>query len=168
MTENVLITGANGGLGHLTTVRLLEAGHSVVATMRDIETRNLAAANELRAAGAHVVELDVTDESSVDAAVAGAIELVGHLDVVINNAGVGSTGLLETFTPADWLALFDINVFGVQRVKAVNQVLAEILPRHPSRGGGKAHVIGLERIRDDQLVTLPCLDPIGQIIVISV
>ncbi len=39
MTENVLITGANGGLGHLTTVRLLEAGHSVVATMRDIETR---------------------------------------------------------------------------------------------------------------------------------
>ncbi len=47
---------------------------------------------------------------------AGAIELVGHLDVVINNAGVGSTGLLETFTPADWLALFDINVFGVQRV----------------------------------------------------
>jgi len=116
MTENVLITGANGGLGHLTTVRLLEAGHSVVATMRDIETRNLAAANELRAAGAHVVELDVTDEASVDAAVAGAIELVGHLDVVINNAGVGSTGLLETFTPADWLALFDINVFGVQRV----------------------------------------------------
>lgn len=116
MTENVLITGANGGLGHLTTVRLLETGHSVVATMRDIETRNLAAANELRAAGAHVVELDVTDEASVDAAVAGAIELVGHLDVVINNAGVGSTGLLETFTPADWLALFDINVFGVQRV----------------------------------------------------
>lgn len=116
MTENVLITGANGGLGYLTTLRLLETGHSVVATMRDIETRNLASANALRAAGAHVVELDVTDEASVDAAVAGAIEFTGGLDVVINNAGVGSTGLLETFTPADWLALFDINVFGVQRV----------------------------------------------------
>ena len=51
----VFITGANGGLGRLTSLSLLEAGHTVVATMRNIETRNAAAAGELRAAGAHVV-----------------------------------------------------------------------------------------------------------------
>ena len=68
------------------------------------------------AAGARVVELDVTDDGSVDAAMADAVELAGSIDVVINNAGVGSIGLLETFTPADWQASFDINVFGVQRV----------------------------------------------------
>lgn len=116
MPENVFITGANGGLGRLTSLSLLGAGHTVVATMRNTEIRNAAAAEELRAAGAHVVELDVTDEASVEAAVADAVELVGSIDVVINNAGVGSVGLLETFTPADWQASFDINVFGVQRV----------------------------------------------------
>ncbi|MFN3217720.1 MAG: SDR family oxidoreductase [Acidimicrobiales bacterium] len=116
MPENVFITGANGGFGRLTTSGLLQAGHTVVATMRDIETRNLAAADELRAAGAHVVELDVTDDGSVEEAVASAVEFAGSIDVVVNNAGVGSIGLLETFTPADWQAIFDINVFGVQRV----------------------------------------------------
>ena len=114
MSKNVFITGANGGFGRLTTLSLLEAGHRVVATMRNIETRNLDAANQLRAAGAHVVELDVTDDDSVAGAVANAVELVEGLDVIINNAGVGSIGLLETFTPADWQAVFDINVFGVQ------------------------------------------------------
>ncbi len=116
MPKNVFITGANGGFGRLTTSSLLEAGHTVVATMRNIETRNLAVATELRAAGAHVVELDVTDDASVDIAVANAVEFAGGIDVVVNNAGAGSIGLLETFRPADWQAIFDINVFGVQRV----------------------------------------------------
>ena len=116
MTKNVFFTGANGGFGLLTTLSLLGAGHTVVASMRNTDTRNLDAADELRAAGAHVVELDVTDDVSVEEAVANAVEFAGSLDAVINNAGVGSIGLLETFTPADWQAIFDINVFGVQRV----------------------------------------------------
>ena len=95
---------------------LLDAGHTVVASMRNTDSRNLDVANELRAAGAHVVELNVTDEGSVNEAMANAVELAGSLDAVINNAGVGSIGLLETFTPADWQAIFDVNVFGVQRV----------------------------------------------------
>jgi NAD(P)-dependent dehydrogenase (short-subunit alcohol dehydrogenase family) len=135
MPENVFITGANGGFGRLTTSGLLEAGHTVVATMRNIESRNLAAADELRAAGAHVVELDVTDDASVDAAVANAVEFAGSIDVVVNNAGVGSIGLLETFTPADWQAIFDINVFGVQRVNRA------ALPLMRSQGSGLLVVV---------------------------
>lgn len=135
MPKNVFITGANGGFGRLTTSSLLAAGHTVVATMRNIDTRNLAAANELRAAGAHVVELDVTDDGSVDAAMADAVELAGSIDVVINNAGVGSIGLLETFTPADWQTIFDINVFGVQRVNRA------ALPHMRAQGSGLLVVV---------------------------
>lgn len=135
MPKNVFITGANGGFGRLTTLSLLGAGHTVVATMRNIETRNLAAADELRAAGAHVVELDVTDDASVDTAMANAVEFAGSIDVVVNNAGAGSIGLLETFTPADWHAIFDINVFGVQRVNRA------ALPLMRSRGSGLLVVV---------------------------
>jgi len=116
VTQNVFITGTNSGLGRLTALSMIDAGHVVVASMRDVETRNAEAAEELRNAGAHVVELDVTDEKSVNTAVARAAEMVGTLNVVINNAGVGSTGLFETFTTTDWQTSFDINVFGMVRV----------------------------------------------------
>lgn len=139
MTENlsrtVLITGTSGGFGHLATRSLLAAGHTVVASMRDPGSRNAAVAEELRAAGAHIVELDVTSDESVDAAVATAIGLVGRLEVVINNAGVGSNGLLETFTSADWMASFDVNVFGVHRVNRA------VLPHMRANGSGLLMII---------------------------
>ena len=116
MSQKIIITGANGGFGKLTVKTLLEAGHKVTATMRDITGRNQAAANELSDKGAIVVEMDVTDNKSVDTAMAEAIDAMGGLDVVINNAGRGVSGMIEHFTPEDYQALFDINVFGVQRV----------------------------------------------------
>ena len=116
MAQSVFIPGTNMGLGRLTSLSLLDAGHSVVASMRDVNGRNREAARELRAAGAHVVEVDVTDDSSVEAGIADAVAFAGSLDVVINNAGVGSSGVLEAFTSDDWQASFDINVFGMQRV----------------------------------------------------
>lgn len=130
VAQNVFITGTNSGLGRLTAVSLLESGHTVVASMRDIETRNAEAASDLRSMGAHVVELDVTNENSVNAAVESAVDTVGRLDVVINNAGVGSLGLLETFTTADWQASFDINVFGMVRVTRA------VLPHMRTQGSG--------------------------------
>ncbi len=114
--SKVLITGANGGFGALTVNTLLAQGHSVVATVRNPETKNKEAAAALANAGAHVVNLDVTDDESVDKGVAKAIELLGGLDVVVNNAGVGVLGIQEQFTSADFQKLFDVNVFGVQRV----------------------------------------------------
>ena len=84
--------------------------------MRNSDSRNKAIADELSGLGAHIVDMDVTSDESVEAAVAKSIELMGGLDVVINNAGVGVLGIQENFTIDDFKRLFDINVFGVQRV----------------------------------------------------
>jgi NAD(P)-dependent dehydrogenase (short-subunit alcohol dehydrogenase family) len=81
-----------------------------------VNGKNKAAAEELKEAGAHIVEIDVTNDESVGRGVEAAIKAAGGLDVVVNNAGVGVLGLQESFTPEDWKKLFDINVFGVQRV----------------------------------------------------
>ncbi len=116
MSQRILITGASGGFGKLTTHTLLKNGKTVVASMRNTDGKNQQAADELQSAGAHIVEIDVTDDASVDRGVTAAIEMAGGMDVVVNNAGVGVIGLQETFTPEDWQKLFDINVFGVQRV----------------------------------------------------
>ena len=75
-------------------------------------------------------EIDVTDEASVESGVASATKQAGGLDVVVNNAGVGVLGLQETFDVDDWKKLFDVNVFGVQRVNRA------VLPHMRERGSG--------------------------------
>src|SRR5256714_14859292 len=82
-----LITGANKGLGFETARRLIAAGHTVYIGSRDAE-RGRRAAEQL---GARAVQLDVTDDTSVQAA-AKAIEADGGLDVLINNAGIEGRG----------------------------------------------------------------------------
>jgi len=78
-----LITGANKGLGFETARRLVEAGHTVYVGARDAD-RGRRAADQL---GARFVQLDVTDDASVEAA-AKTLEADGGLDVLINNAGI--------------------------------------------------------------------------------
>jgi NAD(P)-dependent dehydrogenase (short-subunit alcohol dehydrogenase family) len=116
MSNKVLISGANGAFGKLTVKQLLDDGHEVVASIREPEGRNQNSANELEAVGAHIVEIDVSHENSVVEGTKSAIEKVGGIDVVINNAGIGAFGIQETFTAKDWQRLFDVNVFGVQRM----------------------------------------------------
>jgi len=113
---NVLVTGSSKGFGKLIVQTLIKEGHKVVASMRGVDSKNKAAADELKSIGAFPIEIDVTDDSSVQKGVTAAIEVLGGVDVVVNNAGVGVLGLQETFTPDDRKKLFDINVFGVQRV----------------------------------------------------
>lgn len=103
-----LITGANRSLGLETVRRLVEAGHTVYAGMRDPSR-----GDEARALGAHVVQLDVTDQSSVERAVA---ELPS-LDVLVNNAGILGTSFgVDDLDAAAIATVLDTNVTGVVRV----------------------------------------------------
>ncbi|WP_394771389.1 SDR family NAD(P)-dependent oxidoreductase [Lacisediminihabitans sp.] len=113
-----LITGANKGLGLETARRLIEAGHTVYAGMRDTSKGADAAA-----LGAKVVQLDVTDEKSVAAALAG----LPAVDVLINNAGiVGSHAGADEFGADDLAEVFDANVYSIVRMtKAALPLLRE-------------------------------------------
>jgi len=114
-----LITGANKGLGFEAARQLVEAGHTVYLGSRDAERGRQAAAR--LGAGARAVQLDITDDASVQAA-AKAIEADGGLDVLINNAGVEERGPGNAVIgPADVTAdlmreTFETNVFGTVRV----------------------------------------------------
>jgi NAD(P)-dependent dehydrogenase (short-subunit alcohol dehydrogenase family) len=104
-----LITGANKGLGYETARQLIGQGHTVYLGARDVG-RGAAAASEL---GGRFVQLDVTDDGSVDAALATIAEREGHLDVLVNNAGV-STSVDVSAPEAE--RVFDTNVIGIVRV----------------------------------------------------
>ncbi|MEM7186080.1 MAG: SDR family NAD(P)-dependent oxidoreductase [Bacteroidota bacterium] len=128
--SKILVTGASGGFGSLTVKTLLERGHQVVGTMRNSSGKNQEAAAQLTALGATIIDLDVTNDDSVNQGTAQAIQLMGGLDVVVNNAGVGVLGIQEQFTIDDFKRLFDVNVFGVQRVNRA------VLPHLRNQGSG--------------------------------
>jgi NAD(P)-dependent dehydrogenase (short-subunit alcohol dehydrogenase family) len=108
-----LITGATKGLGRETARRLVAAGHTVYLGARDAQRGKEVAAD----LGAELLLIDVTSDGSVQAAAAAVRERAGHLDVLINNAGIAGGRIPpgET-TAADMLAVYDTNVFGVVRV----------------------------------------------------
>jgi NAD(P)-dependent dehydrogenase (short-subunit alcohol dehydrogenase family) len=104
-----LITGANKGLGYETARQLIKHGHTVYLGARDVG-RGEAAASEL---GGRFVQLDVTDDASVAAALDVIAEREGHLDVLVNNAGVSSAAAVGG---PEALRVFDTNAIGVIRV----------------------------------------------------
>ena len=137
MTKIILITGASSGFGRDTAETLAAAGHKVFAGVRDIAGRNRAVVDALRANGIETVELDVTNDASVSAAIAALLtKSGGKLDVVINNAGGAAAGVSEGFTPEQLRELFEVNVFGVQRV------LRATLPTLRTEGDGLVINIG--------------------------
>jgi NAD(P)-dependent dehydrogenase (short-subunit alcohol dehydrogenase family) len=104
-----LITGANRGLGRETARRLVEMGHTVYVGARSVELGE-ATASEL---GGRFVQLDVTDDASVEAAMNTIDELEGRLDVLVNNAGISASGEADADVA---LRVFDTNAIGVIRV----------------------------------------------------
>jgi NAD(P)-dependent dehydrogenase (short-subunit alcohol dehydrogenase family) len=118
----VLITGSSTGFGRLFTDTLARKGHTVFATMRDPGGRNAKNASEIRAFAEknslpiYVLELDVTDEASVERAVDAVVAKAGRIDVAINNAGYYLSGLEEAVTTEQAQRLMDTNFFGPVRV----------------------------------------------------
>ena len=123
-----LITGANKGIGKEAAKQLGKSGFKVFIGSRDLE-RGQKAANELKAAGvdAEAVQLDVTSQSSVDAAISVIHEKVGHLDVLVNNAGIvaerGTT--LDTTDIAKVEETMQTNFIGPLRVLKAAQALLQ-------------------------------------------
>lgn len=107
----VLITGCSTGIGRATALRLAKAGHTVYATARRAES-----IADLRAAGAHTLALDVTDEASMTAAVEHVVAEQGAVGVLINNAGYSQSGAIETLSMDDLRRQFETNVFGLVRM----------------------------------------------------
>jgi NAD(P)-dependent dehydrogenase (short-subunit alcohol dehydrogenase family) len=118
----VLVTGSSTGFGRLMAETLARHGHTVFATMRDPAGRNAPNASEIRALAAkeslplHILELDVTNDASVEQAVLAAVEQAGRIDVAINNAGYVLVGLAEAVTTEQAQQIMDTNFFGSVRV----------------------------------------------------
>jgi NAD(P)-dependent dehydrogenase (short-subunit alcohol dehydrogenase family) len=118
----ILVTGASTGFGRLIAETLARHGHSVYATMRDPAVRNAKNASELRSLAGkeslsiEVLEMDVTDEASVDRAARRCVEKAGRVDVVVNNAGYVVVGLEEATTAEQVRQLMDTNFMGAVRV----------------------------------------------------
>jgi NAD(P)-dependent dehydrogenase (short-subunit alcohol dehydrogenase family) len=118
----VLITGSSTGFGRLIAEVLSRRGHTVFATMRDPGGRNATNASEIRALAKgeslplNVLEMDVTDDVSVERAVNICVEQVGRIDIAINNAGYALIGLAEAVTTEQAQQIMDTNFFGSVRV----------------------------------------------------
>jgi NAD(P)-dependent dehydrogenase (short-subunit alcohol dehydrogenase family) len=118
----VLVTGASSGFGALTVRALADAKHIVYAGMRDIGGRNAKAAQDARRYAAErgvtlrPIEMDVSDQASVDGAVATVLAETRRVDVIIHNAGHMVLGPTEAFTPEQIAAVYDTNVLSTQRV----------------------------------------------------
>jgi NAD(P)-dependent dehydrogenase (short-subunit alcohol dehydrogenase family) len=118
----VLITGSSTGFGRLFTETLARKGHTVFATMRDPGGRNAKNASEIRALAEkeslpiHILEMDVTNDTSVERAVDAVVAKAGRIDVAINNAGYFVSGLAETITTEQAKGQMDANFLGPVRV----------------------------------------------------
>jgi NAD(P)-dependent dehydrogenase (short-subunit alcohol dehydrogenase family) len=132
----VVVTGASSGFGKLTVLELARQGHTVVATMRDVEGRNSrvrdALAETAKAEGnpLQVLEMDVTDDASVRSTIDDVVARHGRIDVLVNNAGLMPIGVTEGYTIADVERLFAVNVFGAVRTNRA------VLPHMRAAGGG--------------------------------
>jgi NAD(P)-dependent dehydrogenase (short-subunit alcohol dehydrogenase family) len=118
----IVITGASSGFGALTARALAKAGHTVYASMRDTTGQNERKVEEVKKfakenkVDLRSIELDVTSQASVDAAIQEIVDENKRLDVVIHNAGHMVFGPAEAFTPEQLAELYDINVLSTQRV----------------------------------------------------
>lgn len=114
----LLITGVSSGFGRALAQAALEAGHTVVGTVRSEQ-----AARDFEALGAQRAiarVLDVTDFDAIDGVVAEIERTVGAIDVLVNNAGYGHEGVMEESPLSELRRQFDVNVFGaVAMMKAV-------------------------------------------------
>jgi NAD(P)-dependent dehydrogenase (short-subunit alcohol dehydrogenase family) len=119
-----LVTGASSGIGKETARAFVEAGFDVIGTGR--ETSGLTPP-----AGVTYIDLDVGSDESATAAVEEVIDRFGRIDVLVNNAGVGSAGAVEENSVSRAQSVLNVNVLGVIRMTKA------VLPHMRAQGGGR-------------------------------
>ena len=121
MKKVILITGASSGMGKDAAMRLIEEGHIVYGAARRIHKMQ-----DIRQAGGHILELDVTNRASIQLAADVVIADQGRIDVLWNNAGYSVNGAVENVSYEDAVRQFDVNLFGVaEMTKAVLSKMRE-------------------------------------------
>lgn len=131
MKKVILITGTNSGFGYLTAKGAAERGHVVYASMRNTTSKNKERAEELNnLENISVIDIDVTDASSVENGISHIIEKEGRLDVLVNNAGYYGGGITESYTEHDVNAMFNVNLLGSWRT------IKNALPEMRKQGEG--------------------------------
>lgn len=122
MAKIVIVTGSSSGFGAMSARELADAGHIVYAGMRDITGRNAEPAADARkyraGTGGEIrpIEMDMSDQDAVDAAVARIIAEHGRIDVIVHNAGHMVLGPAEAFTVDQLVDIYDANVLSTQRL----------------------------------------------------
>jgi 2-keto-3-deoxy-L-fuconate dehydrogenase len=105
--SRMIVTGGASGIGHAVATAAIARGAQVAVVDLDPSTAP---------SGAIACRADVADDESVAAAVAHAAEAMGGIDIVVNNAGIGAQGTVETNPLDEWRHVFDVNVLGMVRV----------------------------------------------------
>ena len=113
----VLITGCSSGFGKLAALHFARKGDTVYASMRNTSKgKELEEARDAESLKIELLELDVTDDASVSAAISKVIGEAGQIDVLVNNAGIGAHGPIEETDDDEAKEIFETNFFGVLRV----------------------------------------------------
>jgi NAD(P)-dependent dehydrogenase (short-subunit alcohol dehydrogenase family) len=126
----VFITGCSSGFGYHAAKELARRGYKVYASMRDITARNESKKTELETFAGDaklflsVLECDVSDTGSVEAAIKTVIDNENRIDVLVNNAGYGIYGPLEFYDDERARASFETNVYGY--IRAIRAVLPQM------------------------------------------
>lgn len=122
MQKVVVITGCSSGFGYLSAIELAEKGWLTYATVHHAQHGGSGDLMTLSKKYPHlrIIELDVTKQEDVEHAVAHIIREAGKIDVLVNNAGFGFVGPVETFSIEEIKEQYDVNIFGYLRmIKAV-------------------------------------------------
>ncbi|MCG5216249.1 SDR family oxidoreductase [Streptosporangium sp. KLBMP 9127] len=134
-TRTWFITGASRGLGRAFALAALERGDQVAAAARTITRQDF---DDRYGDRLLALPLDVTDRDAVFAAVNAAVEHFGRLDIVVNNAGTMSSGMVEEFTEAEARAQLEVNLFGAM------WVCQAVLPHLRAQASG--HIVQVSSI----------------------
>ena len=132
MTKVILITGASSGIGFDAAATLARQGHRVYAAARRVERME-----PLKECGVVPLQMDVTDEASMEAGVRTVLAAEGRIDVLVNNAGYGYFGAIDYFGAIEHVSMeearrqLEVNVFGLARLCQL------LLPSMRKQGSGR-------------------------------